>query len=284
MPSPPAIAPDVLTRLVAGPSRPSPGPEASPAERHSAEYREPSIWLWRRIVGTALAFIVVTIGWYLVKLPEGLVSDHALPTQTQVAIAFNELRTDGFAGAPLSTHVAATLARLVLGVMIGLSMGGLLGLATGSSPMLRTVADPILSLLRMMPAMALGPLVLLWADAGEVTVVGVVAVTVLFTSLDAVDTLRVRRLRGCRDDMVHGLASGLRRLVAAGWAAVLAVETVVAPVGLGPMIWSAQQRSDLIVAGLYVIGMLGLLLDTMIRVAEYLVELAGPLSSGPGRR
>ena len=272
MPSPPAVVPDVLTRLVAGPSEPAPGPGASPAERHRAEFREPSIWFWRRIVGTASAFIVVTTTWYLVKLPDGLISDHALPTQSQVAVAFNELRTQGFAGASLADHVVATLARLVLGVLIGVGAGGLLGLVTGSAPVLRTVADPIVSLLRMIPAMVLGPLILLWADAGNGVVVAAVAITVLLASLDSADTLRIRAIRGCGDDLVHGVASGLRRAVAVGWAAVLAVETVIAPVGLGPMIWSAQQRSDLIVAGLYVVGLLGLLIDTAVRTVEYLVD------------
>lgn len=273
MSSPPAIVSDVLTRLVAGPSRATPGPGADPADRHRAEYREPSIWLWRRIVGTAFAFIVVTLAWYLIKVPDGLVSDETLPTQTQVATAFNELRVDGFAGSSLTAHVVASLARLVLGLMIGVSAGGLIGLSTGSAPLARTVIDPVGSLFRMMPAVVVAPLLIRWLGSGNVAIVAAVALTVALVTMDAVDTARIRNLRGMDDHVVHQLAAGLRRAVGTGWAAVLAVETLLAPVGLGPMIWSAQDRADVIVAGLYVVGMIGLVLDGFVRSVEYLLSL-----------
>jgi taurine transport system permease protein len=276
MSSPPAVVADVLTRLVTGPSRAAPGPDADPAERHLAEYREPSIWVWRRIVGTAFAFIAVTVAWYLVKVPDGLVGDETLPSQTQVASAFNELRTDGFAGASLTAHVVASLSRLVLGLLVGVAVGGLIGLATGSAPLLRTVVDPIGSLLRMVPAIAAAPLVILWLGSGNTTIVATTAGTVLLVAMDSVDTIRIRDLRSADDDTIHQLATGLRRAVGAGWATVLALETVMAPVGLGPMIWSAQQRPDIILAGLYVVGLVGLLFDTAVRTVEYVVTVASP--------
>jgi ABC-type nitrate/sulfonate/bicarbonate transport system permease component len=273
MSSPPAIVSDVLTRLVAGPSRATPGPGSDPADRHRAEYREPSIWVWRRIVGTAFAFIVVTVAWYLIKVPDGLVSDETLPTQTQVAAAFNELRVDGFAGSSLTAHVVASLARLVLGLMIGVTAGGLLGLSTGSAPLARTVIDPVGSLFRMMPAVVVAPLLIRWLGSGNVAIVASVALAVALVTMDAVDTARIRNLRGMDDHVVHQLAAGLRRAVGTGWAAVLAVETLLAPVGLGPMIWSAQDRADVIVAGLYVVGMIGLILDGFVRCVEYLLSM-----------
>ena len=127
---------DVLGRLVIEPARPRSaiGLEVDPIERHRAEYREPSIWVWRRIVGTAFAFIVVTLAWYLVKVPDGLIADETLPSQTQVASAFNELRTEGFAGARLVDHAAASLARLVIGTLIGATAGAIIGVAIGSAP------------------------------------------------------------------------------------------------------------------------------------------------------
>lgn len=271
MSSPPAIVVDALARLVAGSSRAA-ASDADPAERHRVEYRRPSIWIWRRIVGVAFAFVVVTMAWYLVKVPDGLVSDETLPTLTQVASALDELWVDGFAGASLAAHVVASLARLVLGLLIGVTLGSLLGLTTGSSPLLRTVVDPIGSAARMIPAVALTPLLILWLGPGDVAIVGAVSAAVLLASMDAVDTIRIRRVRRLDDDLVHQLTAGFRRAIGTGWAAVLAVETIMAPDGLGPMIWSAQRRADVIVAGLCVVGLIGLILDGGARAVGYLVS------------
>ncbi len=275
--SPLATVGRALGRLVANPRRSVPGPDIDPIRRHRIEYREPSIWVWRRIVGTAFAFIVITVAWYLLKVPDGLVSDDTVPTQGQVAAAFNDLRVDGYAGAKLVDHAAASLARLVIGTLIGFGVGGAIGLAMGSAPLARTILDPVTSLLRMVPAVAIGPIAVLWLGAGEAGIVGAVAATVTWTTIDAVATTRIRDLRAVRPDIPHELALGARRALAAGWAAVLAIETLLAPVGLGPMLWTAQREVEIVVAGIYVVGLVGLTVDAVPRAVEYLITVGEPV-------
>ena len=41
------------------------------------------------------------------------------------------------------------------------------------------------------------------------------------------------------------------------------------PSGLGAMIWFAQGRSDVILAGLIIAGIIGFVLDTLLRATEY---------------
>lgn len=266
----------VLGRILSGPSRSTGGSDADPVGRHRVEHREPSIWLWRRIVGTAFAFIVVTLAWYLIKVPDGLISDDTLPTQTQVASAFNELRAEGAGGARLVEHVAASLARLVIAGLIGVLLGGPIGLAVGSAPLGRTVTDPIMSLLGMVPAVMIAPLAIIWFGSGEAGIIGAVAAAMLWATAEVTATVRIRVLRGAATDTAHELAIGLRRVLGVGWAGVLAVETLMAPIGLGPMVWSTQQQVDAIVAGIYVIGLVGLTVDAIPRVVEYLVVNGGP--------
>jgi len=276
--SPPAglTVRSVLGRILSGPSRSAPASDIDPIGRHRIEHREPSIWLWRRIVGTAFAFIVVTLAWYLIKVPDGLISDETLPTQTQVASAFNELRADGIGGARLVDHVAASLARLVIAGLIGIMLGAPIGAAIGSAPLGRTVTDPIMSLLGMVPAVMIAPLAIVWFGPGEAGIIGAVAAAMLWASAEVTATIRIRGLRGAEPDMAHELTAGLRRVLGVGWAGVLAVETLLAPIGLGPMVWSTQQRVDAIVAGIYVIGLVGLTVDAIPRVVEYLVVNGGP--------
>ncbi len=250
------------------------------AARHRLEYGEPSIWLWRRIVGAAFAFIIVTITWYLVKLPSGLVSDDALPTQTQVATAFNEVRSEGYAGATLAHHAGASLLRLVLGLTIGSLLGVGLGLATGAAPLTRTVIDPITSFFRMVPGLAVAPLVIVWFGAGQAAMVAVVAMTVLWTTMGSASDARMGAARGTIADLRRELIAGMRSALLLAWATVLAVETVLASTGLGALVWFAQDRSDVIMVGIYAAGVIGFLLDSSVRAVQYVVANRSARSFG----
>ncbi|MGH1489952.1 MAG: ABC transporter permease [Acidimicrobiales bacterium] len=249
--------------------------------RHRLEYAEPSIWLWRRIVGAAFAFIVMTITWYLVKVPSGLISDDALPTQTQVATAFNEVRSEGFAGATLSRHAGSSLFRLAFGLGIGSITGVSLGLMTGAAPLVRTVIDPLASFFRMVPAMAVAPLLIIWFGAGDRAMVSVVAFTVMWTALGSASDARVRSLRGAPVDITLEVVAAMRSALLLGWVTVLAIETVVSTTGLGSLIWSAQDRSDVIVVGIYIAGLMGFVLDTALRVTQYFLANAAARPARP---
>jgi taurine transport system permease protein len=238
--------------------------------RHRAEYAEPSIWLWRRIVGAAFAFIVVTTAWYLVKVPDGLVSDDALPSQTAVATALNEVRSDGFAGSSLTGHVGLSLFRLSFGLGLGSLAGVGLGVLIGGAPLVRTVIDPVSSFFRMAPGVVFGPLVVIWFGAGEATIVTVVALTVMWTSMVAVADAVARSARVGLADLPYHLMTGMRSSALVGWATVLAMETILASRGLGAMVWFAQERSDVIVVGIYLAALIGFTLDTLLRVTQYL--------------
>ena len=262
-PSPAAGGPGVLGRRWAG----------SAVARHRAEFAEPSIWIWRRIVGAAFAFIVVTVTWYLVKVPAGLVGDDALPTQTQVATAFNEVRAEGFGGATLSRHAGLSLLRLALGLGIGSLLGVGLGLVIGVAPLVRTVVDPVSSFFRMVPGLAVAPLALIWLGAGEGVMVFVVAFSVLWLAMGTVSDARMRAMRGEPVSLPAEVIGGMRSVLLTAWVTLLAIETVVASHGLGSMIWLAQGRSDVILVGVYVAGLLGFVLDTALRAAQYAVTV-----------
>lgn len=245
---------------------------------HLAEFSEPSIWLWRRIVGCAFAFIAVTMAWFLVKLPDGLISDRALPTQTQVAAAFNEVRSEGFGNSGLFSHAGLSLFRLVAGMILGLSAGAVLGVLSSVSPTARTVTDPISSFLRMVPALAFAPLVLIWFGTGEFAIVTVAAMAVMWPMVDITANALVRQQRGLPNDITLELTLGLRSALLLGWGSVLAVETLIASSGLGAMIWQAQARSDVIAVGMYLVGLIGFMADTTLRIAHYLIGRFGSAS------
>jgi ABC-type nitrate/sulfonate/bicarbonate transport system permease component len=61
--------------------------------------------------------------------------------------------------------------------------------------------------------------------------------------------------------------TGLRLAIGAGWLTVVTAEMIAVRSGLGYMILNAQMtfRSDLIIAGILVIGLVGLIADQAVR-------------------
>jgi ABC-type nitrate/sulfonate/bicarbonate transport system permease component len=61
---------------------------------------------------------------------------------------------------------------------------------------------------------------------------------------------------------------GLRISFGTGWAAIIAAELVAAQVGLGYLIADGMEilRSDLVLVGMVVIGILGVMIDSIFRV------------------
>jgi ABC-type nitrate/sulfonate/bicarbonate transport system permease component len=252
--------------------------------RHRVEYRSPLVWLWRRLVGAAFAMVMVSVGWYLIKVPDGLIGDDRLPHQHDVAGAFFELLVTDFAGADLGGHLSASLGRLVSGLAIGVVLGSFLGVAAGVVPWARTVVDPVVSFGRAVPPMAMAPFVLVWFGPGEATPVAVAAVAGLWVCAGAAGEIRIREVRAVGADLLYELTTGARSTVLTTWAAVLAVETLVSPIGLGPMIWSAQGRTDIVLVGVFTAGLVALAADVALRTLHYLSLGAATGWVGPSPR
>ncbi|MEM7274121.1 MAG: hypothetical protein AAF547_13640 [Actinomycetota bacterium] len=239
---------------------------------HRVEYPEPLIWLWRRTVGASFAFILVTFTWYLLKLPSGLISDDVVPSMTQVSAAFHEARIDGVAGVTLGRHVMASVSRLVAGLGFGLAVGVTVGAVAGATPLVRTIVDPVVAGLRMIPGLALGPLLVAWFGPGEMAMVAMVGLTVTWLAAVLAADARTAALRAGHPGRVaigDRLLLGARSILLIAWTAVLAAETILASSGLGAMVWFAQGRTDLVVAGMLVAGLIGFVADTGLRVVHY---------------
>jgi len=100
------------------------------------------------------------------------------------------------------------------------------------------------------------------------TLVGVRAVPSVYEQ--AVTTLGASRWRTLVDVLVPGslpsIITGVRLGLGFGWRALIAAEMVAATQGLGYMIFSAANdlRTDVILAGILVIGVLAFALDALV--------------------
>lgn len=185
----------------------------------------------------------------------------------------------------LWANITASLERLVLGAATGVISGVALGVTAGLNRRVATFFEPLIMFFSGLSGIVWIPLAIAWLGIGRAMVAFVIWNSVFFlvfsnTMLgvqlvprvleDGVRTLGASKwhtilhvtLPGALPNMMGGIRAGL----GFGWRALIAAELIGASSGLGHMIYSASQyfRSDIIITGCLVVGMLGMALDRLV--------------------
>jgi ABC-type nitrate/sulfonate/bicarbonate transport system permease component len=249
---------------------------------------------WRRFLAQIRHFwllVVFVVVWQCISVfgvrfnPQ---LDVMLPPPTAVFSAAMDLIGRGV----LMTHIVDSLYRVLLAVGTASAIGIPLGLAMGWFPRFRSAVDPLLEFIRPIPPLAWIPLSILWFGIGDTQIVYIIFLAAFFPIVlnsmagarDA-DTYLVRaglslgaRPRELFSTVVlpgalPNIFTGVRVGLGIGWMALVAGELVAAPSGLGYMINNARTlfRSDYILLGMVLIGVLGLVLDFIMRKAALLI-------------
>lgn len=234
-------------------------------------------------VGRCAAFLALLLAWHLASR-FGLVSAFLLPSPARVATTTAAMVMDG----SLPRHAAISLARALAGFGLAALLALPLAVLFTLLPPLRRLLEPPLEFLRQVPPLALIPLFILWLGIGEVQKLGVVALTCFFPiflgtldGLARVDPRLVEVGRACglrRGAIVRRIVlpaatptivTGLRIALGFSWRALVGAELVAASAGLGYLIVDAQNlaRTDIVLAGVLVIGVLGMTVDRLARLA-----------------
>ena len=234
--------------------------------------------------------LIVLVLWQVLASAGAL--GKATPSPVQVAQGLYQLTVTGFPpGYRLLGHLLASLARVLLGFGIAVVLAVPLGILMGFSPRFRTVVDPLIEVIRPVPPLAWLPLALIWFGIGYISAAFMIFLGVFFpvvlntvSGVRSVDPYMVEAARTLGADnktilvkvLVPGslpsIFTGIRVGMGIGWMTLVAAELtgVKSGYGLGYMIMSAFDvaRYDYIVAGIVVIGLIGFLLDRLIKVAE----------------
>jgi len=184
----------------------------------------------------------------------------------------------------LPWHVWYSLQRVFLGIIPAVLLGVPLGLALGASPRVCAYIMPLLDFLRPIPPLAWVPLAIVWfgigmASASFLIFLGAFFPIVLNTCagvrgiekslVEAIIMLGAGRGVLIRKLYLPGampmVLTGIRVGVGIGWMTLVAAEYtgVREGYGLGYLITSAYdlQRMDEVIAGMAVIGVIGLCMD-----------------------
>ncbi len=226
-------------------------------------------------------FVVVGLLWEgiarLGPLPQVL-----FPSLVQVGGKLVDLTRSGI----LLGHVEGTVVRLIVGFLLGAAVGLVTGMLMGRHQAVEDVLLPLVSIGSPIPGLAYAPLFILWFGLGDLSAVLLVGFATVFpvvvntwTGVKTVKPvwLRAAAAMGASDQQVFrkvilpgALAytlTGLRLGLARAWRVLVAAEMLTAvPAGLGWLIFGAREllNTDVMLAGIAVIGLLGLVLERVV--------------------
>lgn len=236
---------------------------------------------WRAIARNVVPFAVVGLIWEIVAR-SGMFPRKLFPPLEDVAAAFWQLTVSGI----LPHHAAATILRLAAGFALAAAIGVLIGIIMGRSKRAEDYILPIVAILAPIPGIAYAPLFLLWFGVGNLPAILLVAFVSTFpivfntwTGVKAVKEiwLRSAMAMGATDRKVFRyvilpgslpyILTGLRLGLAQAWRVLVGVEMLAAvSFGLGWLIFGAREflNTDVMLAGVAVIGIIGLALEKLV--------------------
>ena len=237
-----------------------------------------------RWILTTLSVAVPLVAWYVLSASE-IVSPTFLPSPLKVWAAGLDMAQSG----SLATDTWASVQRVLIGFGLAVAISVPLGILMGSFQAGQSFLEPVIGLLRYLPASAFIPLLLIWLGIGEPSKVAILLIgTVFFNTLMTADAVRLvpgalidvsytlgaRRGEVLRKVVVPhalpGMLDAMRVNAAAAWNFVVVAELINSESGLGYRITRAGRflQTDKIFAVLVVIGVIGLTMDIVLRVAR----------------
>jgi NitT/TauT family transport system permease protein len=231
---------------------------------------------------------VVLIAFLLAAWWIGIVkSGNAIfPTPWQVIAGIRELLADG----SLWEHIGASLMRVGLGFLLAVGVAVPLGLWMGRVSAVYTTLNPVFQILRPISPIAWIPIAILWFGVGNASPIFLIFIASVFPMIvqtaTGVHTIEQRYLHAAENFGVSRsklfrqvvfpaalpqIIVGMRISLGVAWLVVVAAEMIALRSGLGYLIMdsrNAGNRYDLVVAGMIIIGLIGLLLDGVMRLLE----------------
>jgi ABC-type nitrate/sulfonate/bicarbonate transport system permease component len=234
-----------------------------------------------RLGSLALLAALVAVWWYVSTQILDRTTRVLLPPPQAIAVAAWELTRTG----DLWHHLRDSLRRELVAFLWALSAVPL-GIAMGWWKRVENQVDPIVEMLRPVPPLAWIPLSILWFGVGDTQNEFIIFLGCFFPIL--VNT--VAGVKGVEPNLVRAarclgagerqtlwrvvlraalpqIITGIRVGLGVGWMALVAAELVGASSGLGFLINDARTvlRTDYVIVGMATIGIVGLLIDRVIR-------------------
>ena len=228
----------------------------------------------------ALWFLITNLGW---------VKPLFLPSPQAVAQQFWEYLNGTANDKPLWQHFMASMLRVTGAFWLAVLTAVPIGIAMGMSRWARGVFDPVIEFYRPLPPLAYLPLIIIWFGIDEMP-----KLLLIYLSCFAPLALAARSgMKGASQEQINAAYSmgasysqvirhvilpsalpeilvGMRIAIGFGWTTLVAAEMVAANVGLGQMVLNASNflRTDIVIMGIFVIGVVAYVFDLFMRWVE----------------
>jgi len=225
---------------------------------------------------------LVAVWWAVVAATRSAI----FPTPWQVVLGTVELAANG----ALWEHIGASLFRVGAGFGLAVAVAVPLGLWMGRVSAAYTTLNPLFQILRPISPIAWIPIAILWFGVGDASPIYLIFIASVFPMVvqttSGVHTIERRYLRAAENFGVSRAALlrkvvfpaalpqilvGMRIGLGVAWLVVVAAEMIALRSGLGYLIIdsrNAGNRYDLVIAGMILIGLIGLCLDGAMRRLE----------------
>lgn len=251
--------------------------------RRWLEYKKPIPHIWVLALGIAIWVIFFSVWELAVAL--GWVTELLVPTPQTVVAALHELIVErGFLA-----DIGISVYRIFVGFAAACAFAIPVGVLMGSFKGVEAFVNPYVSAWRYLPAPSFIPILLMWFGTGDapklvLLFIGVVwfLTTLIMDHTKAVRTELIETsmtLGGNRRQILWtvivpavlpNIVVAMRQMLAVTWTYLVIAEIVASTTGIGAMMMRAKRflHTDQIMAGILVIGILGLLLDFFFRWAH----------------
>jgi NitT/TauT family transport system permease protein len=216
-------------------------------------------------------------------------NEFILPRVESVAVVFLQPLTPILGTGSLVENMLASLYRVLIGFLVGGALAIPLGIFMGRVAGFNQFMDPLIQIFRPIPPIAWIPLALAWFRIGLASIVFIIFIGAFFpTLLNTIDGVkRVNRtwieaatMFGASERQLlvkviipaamPTIWTGLRVGFGVAWMSVVAAEMIGTASGLGYLIIYAYNfgQIQVIIAGMIVIGLIGLAIDALLKKVE----------------
>lgn len=207
------------------------------------------------------------------------------PGPITVFSALVELIKDG----TLFVHIKDSMRRFAIGYVLAGALAIVLGLLLGRSSWIWPIVDPVVQLLRPISPVAWSPFIVLTFGIGDLPAIVIIFIAaffpILLTTIKGVKNIDPQHLKLASNLQFNkfdvyrkiiipaalpSIMNGLHLALGTAWIFLVAGEMVGSQSGLGYLIVDARNMLHLpnVLAGIVVIGIIGLLLDRLITVVQ----------------
>lgn len=235
-----------------------------------------------RLVKSVLIFFIILLLWKITNYL-GIWSDYILPSPEKVYSTFLNMISDG----SIFINVYASMKRVLIGFAISTAIGVPLGIFFGIYSGVYEYFKSLINFLRNTPPLALIPMLILWFGIGEESKI----IIIVLASFFPIFTSTLKGIKNCDSKLIEvgrvfefsklqiifkiiipnailDIAVGLKLALGYSFRAIIGAELVSASSGLGYLISDGKEmsRTDVVIVGIIVIGLLGIITDYIFSI------------------